>query len=44
MKIFFVHGSCNFAKKNSYTEETINLFAKFGFERLKACAGGDQLS
>lgn len=43
-KFFFLHGSCNFATKNSYTEEMINLFAKFGFERLKAWAGGDQLS
>lgn len=31
-----------FHKKNSYTEETINLFAKFGFELLKLCAGGDK--
>ena len=30
--------------KNSYTEETINLFAKFGFELLKPCAGGNHLN
>ena len=33
-----------FHRKNSYTEETINLFAKFGFELLKLCAGGDKLN
>ena len=32
-----------FRKKNSYTEETINLFAKFGFELLKPGAR-DQLN
>ena len=32
-----------FCKKNSYTEETINLFARFGFELLKPCVR-DQLN